>query len=60
MGDVDLGYMSYRVEFEDKGVPINGDWSDPKFSDRALTVYYRPHMIGGIIDVAKYYEVMKC
>lgn len=60
MGDVDLGYMSYRVEFEDKGVPLNGDWNDPKFSDRASTVYYRPHMIGGIIDVAKYYEVMKC
>lgn len=26
MGDVDLGYMSYEVQFEDRGKPINGDW----------------------------------
>ena len=59
-GDVDLGFMSYRVCFMDKGMPINGDWDNPKFSDRAATKYYRPHMIGGVIDVAKYREVMKC
>lgn len=51
MGDVDLGYMSYEVQFEDRGKPINGDWENPKFSDRAKTLYYRPHMIEGVIDV---------
>lgn len=60
MGDVDLGYMSYRVEFQDKGQPINGDWENPKFSDKATTVYYRPHMVRGVIDVQKYREEVKC
>lgn len=60
MGDVDLGYMSYKVVFEDGGIPVNGDWDNPKFSDKAHTVYYRPHMINGIIDVDKYREMIKC
>lgn len=60
MGDVDLGYMSYCVKFEDEGIPLNGDWENPVFSDRATTLYYRPHMINGIIDVNKYREVTKC
>ena len=60
MGDVDLGYMPYHLEFEDKGVPINGDWDYPIFSDKADAVYYRPHMINGIIDVSKYKEDIKC
>lgn len=59
-GDVDLGWMSYRLNFEDKGMPINGDWERPKFSDRASGVYYRPHMIGGVIDVEKYREELTC
>lgn len=60
MGDVDLGYMSYRVDFKDKGQPINGDWEKPKFSDKATTIYYRPHMVRGVIDVRKYREEVKC
>lgn len=60
MGDVDLGYMSYKVAFEDGGIPLNGDWEHPKYSDRASTVYYRPHMVNGIIDVGKYREELKC
>lgn len=60
LGDVDLGFMCYRVCFEDNGIPINGDWSNPKFSDKASTQYYRPHMIGGVIDVKKYREGLKC
>lgn len=59
-GDVDFGYMSYRVKFEDGGTPVNGDWDNPQFSDKASTVYYRPHMINGVIDVAKYREELKC
>lgn len=58
--DVDLGYMSYRVEFQDRGHPINGDWSHPRFSDKATTSYYRPHMIRGVIDVQKYRREVKC
>ena len=60
MGDVDLGYMSYKVQFEDHGKPINKDWEHPVFSDRAMTCYYRPHMVRGIIDVKKYREGMRC
>ena len=60
MGDYDLGLMSYRVNFEDQGIPKNGDWNDPVFSDIATTEYYRPHMVNGIIDVGKYREVRKC
>lgn len=60
MGDVDLGYMSYKVVFEDQGRPLNGDWENPQFSDRASTLYYRPHMINGVIDVRRYREELKC
>lgn len=60
MGDVDFGYMSYKVDFQDKGQPINNDWENPKFSDKAKTIYYRPHMIQGVIDVQKYREETKC
>jgi len=60
MGDVDLGYMLYRMCFADGGEPLNGDWDDPKFSDEAKAEYYRPHMIGGVIDVQKYRGAVKC
>ena len=60
MGDVDLGFMSYKVLFEDGGRPMNQDWNNPQFSNRATTVYYRPHMINGVIDVKKYREELKC
>lgn len=60
MGDVDLGFMCYRMNFEDEGVPLNGDWDAPKFSDKASAAYYRPHMINGIIDVANYRGDLKC
>ena len=59
-GDIDLGYMLYGLKFEDGGKPINGDWDNPKFSDKADPVYYRPHMIDGVIDVSKYREGIIC
>lgn len=59
-GDVDLGFMSYQVRFDDGGIPVNNDWTNPKFSDKASTLYYRPHMINGVIDVAQYREELKC
>lgn len=60
MGDVDLGFMSYKVVFSDQGRPVNNDWDNPRFSDKASTIYYRPHMINGVIDVKKYREELKC
>lgn len=60
LGDVDLGYMLYRMEFQDGGKPLNGDWENPVFSDRAAALYYRPHMIYGVIDVEKYREAFIC
>jgi CRISPR-associated protein Cas5d len=60
LGDVDLGYMLYDLQFTDGGKPLNGDWDHPQFSDRAEARYYRPHMIGGIIDVAHYKEAILC
>lgn len=60
MGDTDLGYMLYGMKFNDGGTPINGNWDEPEFSDRADAVYYRPHMVNGVIDVAKYAEAIKC
>lgn len=59
-GDIDLGYMLYGMKFNDGGVPMNSDWENPKFSDKADALYYRPHMIDGVIDVPKYKEEMKC
>lgn len=60
MGDVDLGYMLYKMRFADKGIPINGNWEEPRFSDKADAVFYRPHMVGGVIDVKKYAEGIIC
>ena len=60
MGDRDLGYMLYGMKFEDEGKPINGDWDNPKFSDGADAMYFRPHIIDGFIDIAKYREGIVC
>lgn len=59
-GDIDLGYMLYGLKFEDGGKPLNSNWDEPKFSDKADPMYYRPHMIDGIIDVARYREGIIC
>lgn len=59
-GDVDLGIMLYGMKFRDGGKPINGDWDNPKFSDQADAVYYHPHMVNGVIDVARYREELLC
>ena len=52
--------MLYGMKFEDGGIPVNNDWEAPKFSDKADAVYYRPHMIDGVIDVSKYRRDLKC
>lgn len=53
-GERDLGYMLYGLKF------IADDWEKHKFSDEADAVYYRPKMINGIIDVAKYRRETVC
>lgn len=60
LGDMDMGFMLYGLRFADNGIPLNGDWENPKFSDKADAVYYRPHMVNGVIDVAKYKEETVC
>ena len=59
-GDIDLGYMLYRMDFKDKGVPVNNDWENPVFLDLADPQFYRPKMINGVIDVKKYREGCVC
>ncbi len=59
-GDTDLGFMLYGMKFEDGGKPKNNDWENPLFSDKATPMYYRPHMIDGVIDVSKYREGIIC
>lgn len=59
-GDVDLGMMLYRMQFKDGGKPKSEIWNKADFSDSADALYYRPHMINGVIDVAKYREGIKC
>lgn len=57
-GDVDLGFMLYKVIFTDDKIREN--WSESDFSDNAMSIYYHPHMINGIIDVKKYREELTC
>ncbi|SEH38348.1 CRISPR-associated protein Cas5d [Ruminococcus flavefaciens] len=59
-GDIDLGFMLYGLKFDDGGKPVNDDWENPRFSDIASPLYYRPHMINGVIDVDKYREGIVC
>lgn len=60
MGDIDLGFMLYHMKFRDNGRPENDNWEEKVFSDKADAIFYRPHMVDGVIDVAKYREMMKC
>ncbi len=59
-GDVDLGFMLYGLKFKDGGKPLNNNWDEPEFSDLAEPMYYRPHMIDGVINVKKYAEGIVC
>ena len=54
LGDVDLGMMIYRMQFNDGGIPVNNNWENPVFSNKATATYYHPHMINGLIDVDLY------
>lgn len=51
-GDVDFGYMLYDLKYQkDK---------DGKVLDSADPRFYRPHMVNGVIDVAKYAGELLC
>ena len=52
--------MLYGLKFEDNGKPLNDDWDNPVFSDKADPMYYRPHIIDSVIDVNKYREGIIC
>jgi len=54
MGDTDLNFMLYGLNFHDHGIPVGSNWERPVFSDLADAVFYRPHMIDGVIDVERY------
>ena len=60
MGTHDLGFMLYKVEFRDHGHPINDDWDKNIYSDEADSVFYRPSIVDGVIDVEKYRGQIKC
>lgn len=51
-GDVDLGYMLYDLQFKKDEDGKSLDSADPRF--------YRPHMVNGVIDVAKYAGDLLC
>lgn len=46
IGDVDLGYMLYDLQYKKDENGNATDNADPRF--------YRPHMVNGVIDVGKY------
>ena len=54
-GDRDLGIMLYGMKFRDGGIAVNG-----KYSDEADALYYHPHLIDGVIDVAGYRRDIIC
>lgn len=59
-GEKDLGFMLYKVCFKDHGHPIKEDWEKNLYSDEADSVFYRPMMVDGVIDVGKYRESKLC
>lgn len=56
----DLGFMLDRMEFADHGDPVNNDWENPKFRDKATAHFYRPVMHDGVIDVTSCREESLC
>ena len=56
----DIGFMLYGMKFADGGKPINGNWDDPIFSNKAKPMWYSPKIVNGVIDVAKYRRTIIC
>lgn len=51
-GDIDLGYMLYDLKYKKDKDGNSLDSAEPRF--------YRPHMVNGVIDVAKYAGDLLC
>lgn len=51
-GDIDLGYMLYDLQYRKDKDGNSLDSAEPRF--------YRPHMVNGVIDVAKYAGGLLC
>lgn len=51
MDRLDLGWMSEHVVFRDKGIPLNGDWINPRFSDLARYHILSSIFVHGVIEV---------
>lgn len=51
-GDIDLGYMLYDLQYKKDKDGNSLDSAEPRF--------YRPHMVNGVIDVAKYAGDLLC
>lgn len=51
-GDIDLGYMLYDLQYKKDAGGKCLDSAEPRF--------YRPHMVNGVIDVAKYAGGLLC
>jgi len=49
----DLGNMLYGLDFKDDARKA-AEWKQEYFSDMAEAIYYRPQMVDGVIDMAKY------
>lgn len=56
----DLGFMLYKVRFRDQGHPLDDNWERGIYSDQAESVFYRPVMVDGVIDVEKYRKELRC
>jgi len=52
LNDVDLGYMLYDLQYKKDKNGKSLDSAEPRF--------YRPHMVNGVIDVAKYAGDLLC
>ena len=59
-GDRDLGYMLYGLDYKDDTQKLRSEWNAKYFSDKADAVFYRPHIVDGVIDVQRYRGELKC
>ncbi|MCD8208810.1 MAG: type I-C CRISPR-associated protein Cas5c [Bacteroidales bacterium] len=59
-GDIDLGVMLYDLNFKDNTEKLKENWDVSRYcTDEADAVFYHPHMVDGVIDVARYRAEVK-
>lgn len=57
---IPVGMMLYKMEFRDGGIPVNQNWNNPKFSDKADAIYYKPEIVNGIVEINRWKETITC